>query len=105
VVVVGPANTVAPILKQAQAKGWKPLILTVFVCWDRRIDCGGGADAEGVVITQVVPPYYMTEQRSVALYRRALGGIFPPSGLISSASRDLWMPWCWSKASNGRGRI
>ncbi|MGC0771392.1 MAG: ABC transporter substrate-binding protein, partial [Candidatus Acidiferrum sp.] len=28
VVVVGPANTVAPILKQAHAKGWKPLFLT-----------------------------------------------------------------------------
>jgi hypothetical protein len=25
---MGPANTVAPILKQAQAKGWKPLFLT-----------------------------------------------------------------------------
>jgi branched-chain amino acid transport system substrate-binding protein len=29
------------------------------------------------VITQVVPPYYMTEQKSVALYRRALSKYFP----------------------------
>src|SRR5260370_12929314 len=29
VVVVGPANTVAPILKQSHARGWKPLFLTV----------------------------------------------------------------------------
>src|SRR5215469_16493772 len=29
VVVVGPANTVAPILQQSHAKGWKPLFLTV----------------------------------------------------------------------------
>ena len=29
VVLVGPANTVAPILKQSHAKGWKPLFLTV----------------------------------------------------------------------------
>jgi Periplasmic binding protein len=29
VVVVGPANTVAPILKKAHAKGWKPMFLTV----------------------------------------------------------------------------
>jgi branched-chain amino acid transport system substrate-binding protein len=28
-VVVGPSNTVAPILKQAHEKGWKPLFLTV----------------------------------------------------------------------------
>jgi branched-chain amino acid transport system substrate-binding protein len=77
VVVVGPANTVAPILKQAHAKGWKPLFLTVsFVGTDELIS-EAGPDAEGVVITQVVPPYYMTELKSVALYRRALGKYFP----------------------------
>jgi len=76
VVVVGPANTVAPILKQAHAKGWKPLFLTVsFVGTDELIS-EAGQDAEGVVITQVVPPYYMTEFKSVALYRRALGKYF-----------------------------
>ncbi|HEY2547966.1 MAG TPA: ABC transporter substrate-binding protein, partial [Candidatus Acidoferrum sp.] len=77
VVVVGPANTVAPILKQAHAKGWKPMFLTVsFVGTDELIS-EAGQDAEGVVITQVVPPYYMTEQKSVALYRRALSKYFP----------------------------
>ena len=77
VVVVGPANTVAPILKQAHAKGWKPLFLTVsFVGTDELIS-EAGPDAEGVVITQVVPPYYMTELKSVALYRRALGKYYP----------------------------
>ena len=77
VVVVGPANTVAPILKQAHAKGWKPLFLTVsFVGTDELIS-EAGPDAEGMVITQVVPPYYMTEFKSVALYRRALGKYFP----------------------------
>src|SRR5580692_11397908 len=77
VVVVGPANTVAPILKQAHAKGWKPLFLTVsFVGTDELIS-QAGQDAEGVVITQVVPPYYLTEQKSIALYRRALGKYFP----------------------------
>ena len=29
VIVVGPSNTVAPILKQAHAMGWKPLFVTV----------------------------------------------------------------------------
>jgi branched-chain amino acid transport system substrate-binding protein len=77
VVVVGPANTVSPILKQSHAKGWKPLFLTVsFVGTDELIS-EAGQDAEGVVITQVVPPYYMTEQRSVALYRRSLSKYFP----------------------------
>lgn len=72
VVIVGPPNTVAPILKQAHSKHWKPLFLTVsFVGTDELIS-EAGADAEGVVITQVVPPYYLTDLKGVALYRREL---------------------------------
>ncbi len=79
VVLVGPANTVAPILKQAHAKGWKPLFLTVsFVGTDDLIQAAG-SDAEGMVITQVVPPYYLTELKCVALYRRTLTKYFPSS--------------------------
>ena len=77
VVVVGPANTVAPIIKQAHAKGWKPLFLTVSFVGTDELITEAGPDAEGVVITQVVPPYYMTDFKSVALYRRALGKYFP----------------------------
>lgn len=77
VVVVGPANTVAPILKQSHAKGWKPLFLTVsFVGTDDLIQ-EAGPDAEGIVVTQVVPPYYLTEYKTVALYRRTLGKYYP----------------------------
>jgi len=77
VVVVGPPNTVAPILKQSHAKGWKPLFLTVsFVGTDELISQAGSA-AEGVVITQVVPPYYLTELKGVALYRRTLSKYAP----------------------------
>ncbi len=77
VVLVGPANTVAPILKQSHAKGWKPLFLTVsFVGTDDLIQ-EAGADADGMVITQVVPPYYLTELKGVALYRRTLAKYFP----------------------------
>lgn len=72
VVVVGPANTVAPILNKAHAKGWKPLFLTVsFVGTDELIQ-DAGTDVEGMVITQVVPPYYLTDLKTVALYRRTL---------------------------------
>jgi branched-chain amino acid transport system substrate-binding protein len=61
VVVVGPPNTVAPILKQAHAGGWKPLFLTVsFVGTDELIRMAG-EDSDGLVITQVVPPYYLTD--------------------------------------------
>jgi len=77
VVVVGPSNTVAPILKQSHAKGWKPLFLTVsFVGTDELIQ-EAGPDAEGTVITQVVPPYYLTDLKTVALYRRTLSKHFP----------------------------
>jgi ABC-type branched-subunit amino acid transport system substrate-binding protein len=77
VVVVGPANTVAPILKLSHAKGWKPLFLTVsFVGTDDLIQ-ETGADAEGTVITQVVPPYYLTDLKTVALYRRTMSKYFP----------------------------
>lgn len=77
VVVVGPANTVAPILKQAHAKGWKPLFLTVsFVGTDDLIQ-EAGSDAEGMVVTQVVPPYYLTDYKTVALYRRTLSKYYP----------------------------
>ena len=77
VVVVGPANTVAPILKQSHAKGWKPLFLTVsFVGTDDLIQ-EAGSDAEGLVVTQVVPPYYLTEYKTVALYRRTLSKYYP----------------------------
>jgi ABC-type branched-subunit amino acid transport system substrate-binding protein len=79
VVVVGPSNTVAPILKQSHAKNWKPLFLTVsFVGTDELIQ-EAGSDAEGMVITQVVPPYYLTDMKTVALYRRALQKYAPAS--------------------------
>ena len=57
VVVVGPPNTVAPILKQAHAKGWRPLFLTVSFVGTDELILEAGDDAEGTVITQVVPPY------------------------------------------------
>jgi branched-chain amino acid transport system substrate-binding protein len=77
VVVVGPSNTVAPILKQSHAKGWKPLFLTVSFVGTDELILEGGTDAEGVVITQVVPPYYLTDFKTVALYRRTLTKYFP----------------------------
>lgn len=77
VIVVGPSNTVAPIVKQAHVMGWKPLFVTVsFVGTDDLIQ-QAGPDAEGMVITQVVPPYYLTDLKGVALYRRTLQKYMP----------------------------
>ena len=36
-----------------------------------------GQDAEGIVVTQVVPPYYLTDYKGVALYRRTLAKYYP----------------------------
>src|SRR6266446_1011272 len=77
VVIVGPANTVAPILKQSHAKGWKPLFVTVSFVGTDDLIAEAGADSDGIVITQVVPPYYLTEFKTVALYRRTLTKYFP----------------------------
>jgi branched-chain amino acid transport system substrate-binding protein len=79
VIVVGPSNTVAPIVKQAHAKGWNPLFVTVsFVGTDELIQ-KAGSDAEGMVVTQVVPPYYLTDLKTVALYRRTMLKYAPAS--------------------------
>jgi branched-chain amino acid transport system substrate-binding protein len=77
VVLVGPPNTVAPILKQSHAKGWKPLFLTVSFVGTDELILEAGDDAEGMVITQVVPPYYLTDLKGVALYRRTLSKYAP----------------------------
>jgi branched-chain amino acid transport system substrate-binding protein len=77
VVVVGPPNTVAPILKQAHAGNWKPLFLTVSFVGTEELISQAGADADGMVVTQVVPPYYLTDLKTVALYRRALSQYAP----------------------------
>jgi branched-chain amino acid transport system substrate-binding protein len=77
VVVVGPPNTVAPIVKQAHAAGWKPLFLTVSFVGTEELVAQAGGDADGMVVTQVVPPYYLTDLKTVALYRRTLAQYAP----------------------------
>lgn len=77
VVVVGPPNTVAPIVKEAHAAGWKPLFLTVSFVGTEELTAEAGPDADGMVVTQVVPPYYLTDLKTVALYRRALSQYAP----------------------------
>jgi ABC-type branched-subunit amino acid transport system substrate-binding protein len=82
VVLVGPYAPVAAILKKAQAAGWKPLFLTVSFVGTEALIRMAGNDAEGVIITQVVPPYDRVDLPTIRLYRDALekymGGA-PPS--------------------------
>jgi len=72
VILVGPYAPVAAILKEAHASGWHPLFLTVSFVGTEGLIRAAGADAEGVVITQVVPPYDRTDLPTIKLYRSAL---------------------------------
>jgi branched-chain amino acid transport system substrate-binding protein len=87
VVVVGPPNTVAPILRESHEAGWKPLFLTVSFVGTEELIRMAGPDADGVVITQVVPPYYLTNLKTVALYRRTLAE-YAPSEAVSFVSLE-----------------
>jgi branched-chain amino acid transport system substrate-binding protein len=72
VILVGPYAPVAAILKQAHAAGWNPLFLTVSFVGTEALIHIAGSDAEGMIITQVVPPYDRSELPTVKLYLDAL---------------------------------
>jgi len=72
VVLVGPYAPVNAILKQAHAAGWHPRFLTVSFVGTEGLLRIGAQDAEGLIVTQVVPPYDRTDLPTVKLYREAL---------------------------------
>jgi branched-chain amino acid transport system substrate-binding protein len=77
VVLVGPYAPVAAIVKRAHAKGWHPIFLTVSFVGTEQFIKEAGADADGTIITQVVPPPDNTDLPTVKLYRDALAKYFP----------------------------
>jgi branched-chain amino acid transport system substrate-binding protein len=82
VVLVGPYAPVAAILKQAHAEKWHPRFLTVSFVGTEGLLRAAPEDSEGIIITQVVPPYDRTDLPTVKLYREALQkymGNTPPS--------------------------
>ena len=85
VVVVGPYAPVAAIVKKAHAAGWRPQFLTVSFVGTEEFIKEAGPDAEGTIITQVVPPYDRTDYPTVALYRRYLAKYYPdtPPSFVS----------------------
>ena len=72
VILAGPYAPAAEIVKQAHARGWRPLFLAVSFVGTEAFITAAGKDAEGVVITQVVPTYYSTDLPTVKLYRDCL---------------------------------
>jgi ABC-type branched-subunit amino acid transport system substrate-binding protein len=79
VVLVGPYSPVAAIVKKAHSQGWHPIFLTVSFVGTEQFIKEAGPDAEGTIITQVVPPPDRTDLPTVKLYRDALSKYFPKS--------------------------
>jgi branched-chain amino acid transport system substrate-binding protein len=72
VILASPYAPAAEIVKQAHAQGWRPLFLTVSFVGTEAFIAAAGKDSEGVVITQVVPPYSDSDLPTVKLYRECL---------------------------------
>ena len=77
VIVAGPYAPTATIVKQAHTIGWRPQFLTVSFVGTEEFIREAGPDAEGTIITQVMPPYDRTEYPTVALYRKCLSKYSP----------------------------
>ncbi|HEY6271370.1 MAG TPA: ABC transporter substrate-binding protein [Terriglobales bacterium] len=77
VLIVGPYAPVAAIVKKAHASGWRPLFLTVSFVGTEKFITEAGKDAEGTIITQVVPPYTRTDFPAVALYQKTMQTYYP----------------------------
>jgi len=85
VVVVGPYGPVAAIVKKAHAAGWRPQFVTVSFVGTEEFIKEAGPDAEGTIITQVVPPYDRTDYSTVEQYRKYLTKYYPdtPPSFVS----------------------
>jgi branched-chain amino acid transport system substrate-binding protein len=86
-VVVGPYSPVAAVVKKAQAAGWRPQFLTVSFVGSVEFVKEAAPDAEGTIITQVVPPYDRPDYPTVDLYRKDLAKYYPGTP-PSFASRE-----------------
>lgn len=72
VILAGPYAPVAAILKNAHAESWNPTFLTVSFVGTEGLIRAAEKDADGTIITQVVPPYDRTDLPAIKQYRAAL---------------------------------
>ncbi|MGC1644359.1 MAG: ABC transporter substrate-binding protein [Candidatus Sulfotelmatobacter sp.] len=77
VMIAGPYAPTAAIVKQSHADRWRPQFLAVSFVGTEEFIKEAGADAEGTIITQVMPPYDRTDYPTVALYRKCLSKYSP----------------------------
>jgi len=82
VILAGPYAPVAAILKQAHSSGWDPFFLATSFVGTEGLVRAAESDANGVIISEVLPSYDRSEEPTVKLYRTALekyAGGTPPS--------------------------
>ncbi len=72
VVLASPYAPAAQILKRAHAQQWRPLFLAVSFVGTEALINAAGRDSDGMVITQVVPPYDRLDLPTVRLYQDSL---------------------------------
>jgi ABC-type branched-subunit amino acid transport system substrate-binding protein len=77
VILAGTYKPVAEIVKQSHAAGWHPLFSTVSFVGTEAFIAQAGKDADGTVITQVVPPYTREDLPTVVLYNKLLKQYYP----------------------------
>ena len=77
VIIAGPYAPAAAIVRQAHSDGWKPQFLTVSFVGTEEFIREAGPDADGTIITQVMPPYDRIDYPTVAEYRKCLAKYSP----------------------------
>jgi ABC-type branched-subunit amino acid transport system substrate-binding protein len=77
VIMVGTYASCAEIVKRAHETHWDPLFTTVSFVSSEAFIKSAGKDAEGTLITQVVPPYNRDDLPTVALYKKLLKKFYP----------------------------
>ena len=77
VIMAGPYSTVAQIVKRSHQKNWKPIFTTVSFLGTEAFIKAAGKDAEGTIVTQVLPPYNRDDLPTAVLYRRLLQTYYP----------------------------
>ena len=70
-------RSIVKIIKKCHESGWHPLFSSVSFLPAEAFIKLAGKDAEGTVITQVVPPYDDVQLPTVALYRKLLEASAP----------------------------
>lgn len=77
VVLTGPYTPLAAIVKRSHAAGWNPLFMTSSMVGTEEFVQAAGKDAEGMLISQILPPYNRDDLPTVVLYKQLLKKYYP----------------------------